>query len=541
MTLFIGTIASHAGTIVTSKDGKTITLTDYKTDEPLVLTQDTTIVLNGSNSITLPNGTGASAIYTPDGYYSVKLTGNGSLTANGMISAYEIDINGCSITVDVGEESVPAIYAFIMRISNAKVKANGNFIISVGCSFDPDDESLIEVTNGSDFTVTGGLYGLISNKIVIDNSSVNVCPLLEYMDPETGSMNPVESCGIITTDLTVRNNSTVKTKAYTLGMEVGSALIDHSYVSIETADPQAIAAISIYDKLTVTSATITTPAGGKIIDFTPSYANPDSSETYKTISGSDGKPAAKVVIEPDHKWDAGKVTKAPTMTAAGVKTYTCSVCKATKTEAIPKLSSPDNFAPGADASVAEACILALPDDKDPAGSAFGLLQLKATKTTKSSIKLTWKKVKGAKKYIIYSNACGKGKKYQKLTTVTGKSYTAKKVAGKKLTKGKYYKFLMVAVDGSNKVVSTSKTVHAATAGGKVGNDKKVTTKAKKNKVTVKVKKTFKLGAKTVAASKKLKVKKHRAVSYESSNTAIATVSAKGVIKGVKKGSCKVYA
>ena len=100
---------------------------------------------------------------------------------------------------------------------------------------------------------------------------------------------------------------------------------------------------------------------------------------------------------------------------------------------------------------------------------------------------------------------------------------------------------MVALNAKNKVVSTSKTVHVATAGGKVGNSKKVTTKAKKNKVTVKVKKTFKLAAKTVPQSKKLKVKKHRVVMYESSNPTVASVTKKGVIKGLKKGKCKVYA
>lgn len=45
------------------------------------------------------------------------------------------------------------------------------------------------------------------------------------------------------------------------------------------------------------------------------------------------------VVELDatgHKWDAGKVTKEATETAEGVKTYTCSVCGKTKTEAIPK-------------------------------------------------------------------------------------------------------------------------------------------------------------------------------------------------------------
>ena len=37
-----------------------------------------------------------------------------------------------------------------------------------------------------------------------------------------------------------------------------------------------------------------------------------------------------------HKWDAGKVTKKATPTATGIKTYTCTVCGATKKETIPK-------------------------------------------------------------------------------------------------------------------------------------------------------------------------------------------------------------
>ena len=37
-----------------------------------------------------------------------------------------------------------------------------------------------------------------------------------------------------------------------------------------------------------------------------------------------------------HKYDSGKVTKNATCTTAGVKTYTCTVCKATKTETIAK-------------------------------------------------------------------------------------------------------------------------------------------------------------------------------------------------------------
>ena len=42
-----------------------------------------------------------------------------------------------------------------------------------------------------------------------------------------------------------------------------------------------------------------------------------------------------------HKWDDGKVTTEPTCTKAGVKTYTCTVCKETKTDAVAALGHVD--------------------------------------------------------------------------------------------------------------------------------------------------------------------------------------------------------
>lgn len=43
----------------------------------------------------------------------------------------------------------------------------------------------------------------------------------------------------------------------------------------------------------------------------------------------------ETIPKTDHKWDKGQVTTKPTCTEPGVKTYTCTVCKTTKTEAIP--------------------------------------------------------------------------------------------------------------------------------------------------------------------------------------------------------------
>lgn len=47
----------------------------------------------------------------------------------------------------------------------------------------------------------------------------------------------------------------------------------------------------------------------------------------------------KVVKATGHKWDKGTVTKPATATETGVKTFTCTVCKKTKTEVIQKLTT----------------------------------------------------------------------------------------------------------------------------------------------------------------------------------------------------------
>lgn len=182
-------------------------------------------------------------------------------------------------------------------------------------------------------------------------------------------------------------------------------------------------------------------------------------------------------------------------------------------------------------------ITGLKTDSDPKGSTFGILSAKQKKAAKNSISITWNKVKGAKSYSIYANKCGKTNPYNYLTSVSGTSYTQKN-----LKKGTYYKYLVAAFNGSGKLIATAKTLHITTAGGKNGNFKKVTTAAKKDKVTLKKKgKSFKLKAKAIPESKKRKVNVHRGMKYESSNPKIASVNSSGKITAKKKGKCIVYA
>ncbi len=199
--------------------------------------------------------------------------------------------------------------------------------------------------------------------------------------------------------------------------------------------------------------------------------------------------------------------------------------------------------PGASAAAADKAITNMVTDDDPAGTVFGKLTLKSPKQAKTSIDLNWTQVPGATSYIIYGNKCGKGNKPLKLGTVNGNRQTVNMVNGQKVAKGTYYKFIVVALDKNNNVVSTSKVIHVATKGGKVGNHKKVTVKKAVLKKAKKLKagKSLKLKAKAVPQAKKLKVKKHVGIRYESTNNSVATVSKKGVVKAKSKGTCYIYA
>ena len=202
--------------------------------------------------------------------------------------------------------------------------------------------------------------------------------------------------------------------------------------------------------------------------------------------------------------------------------------------------------PGTSAEAAEQAITSLKTESDPADSVYAKLQLKSTKQTNKSITLKWTKVGNAKKYVIYGNKCGKTIRPEKLATINNPSKTAttfRKVAGRNIKKGKYYKFIVVALDRNNNVISASKMIHVATKGGKVGNHKSVTVRMSviAKAMNLKAGKTLKINARAVAQSNRLKVKDHVGMRYESTNSKIAAVSKDGRITAKKKGSCYIYA
>ena len=78
-----------------------------------------------------------------------------------------------------------------------------------------------------------------------------------------------------------------------------------------------------------------------------------------------------------------------------------------------------------------------------------------------------------------------------------------------------------------------------TNGGKATNIKKVT--VSKSDITLEKKKTKKLKIKSVYAKKNKKLLNHTAkYIYSTTNKKVATVSKKGVVKAVGKGTCYIY-
>ena len=112
------------------------------------------------------------------------------------------------------------------------------------------------------------------------------------------------------------------------------------YVKLDISDPfSGIIGVSTKD-IPVTGKPVVAAVGG----VTPNvdYSNHIvSDDTQYKIRHEGNMLMLTTADEPNHQhtWDAGKITKQPTTSEEGVKTFTCTACGATKTEPIEKLVS----------------------------------------------------------------------------------------------------------------------------------------------------------------------------------------------------------
>ena len=166
--------------------------------------------------------------------------------------------------------------------------------------------------------------------------------------------------------------------------------------------------------------------------------------------------AQTVIPKTEHSYDNGKITTPATVTTAGVKTYTCTKCKATKTESIPAtgLTTPT---------------------------------LKGIVNPDGSFTLSWNAVSGAVKYgIYYKNTDGQ---YTWVKTVTEPSWTTGTAQY-----GRTYNYKVLAVGNTSSIVSDFSNAVDVT------NNKKLQTPTLKG--TVNANGSFTLSWNTVAGATK---------------------------------------
>ena len=223
-----------------------------------------------------------------------------------------------------------------------------------------------------------------------------------------------------------------------------------------------------------------------------------------------------VGVKINHVWDKGKVTKRATMSSEGVRTYKCKRCGEIKTEAIPKKETKP-------------------------------LMAKMRSKGKTSLVLSWSKVKGAEGYDIFFARCNTSEKKTKaklVKTIKGNKKTSWTKTGlKKNTAYKSYVKAWKMVKGKKKYLKKSPTVHAYTSGGsKTGTNVK-SLSVRKTKVSLKVGSSYKIKAtiKKLGKGKTVMAKSHGPkLRYRSTNKNIATVTKSGRIKGRSKGTCHIY-
>ncbi len=174
-------------------------------------------------------------------------------------------------------------------------------------------------------------------------------------------------------------------------------------------------------------------------------------------------------------------------------------------------------------------------------------KLKVSQTGKK-INIEWGKVTGADGYDVYVQYCGMKFTKKSITAIKSgkiKKVTVKKVNGKPLDLKKNYKVYVRAYKlVKGKKVTLGKTITAHIVGRK--NTKFTNVKAVKVKKSVyrlKKGKTAQIQASTILVSpnkKQLSNAHAKEFRYATSNKKVATVSKKGKIKAVGKGTCTIY-
>ena len=262
--------------------------------------------------------------------------------------------------------------------------------------------------------------------------------------------------------------------------------------------------------------------GGKAvisIDFTPE-AGKDTSYYHLVYVAEDGK-----LTRYKTKYETGKLM----FTTTHFSDYAVIYDTGEKNETEEQPKEDENKDEGSDT-----------DTKVTLDTSYSKLRLRVPKSTSTTNVLKWTKESHADGYVIYGNKCNSnGKTYQMVKRVVIENGETTTWTDKNLASGTYYKYYIKAyklVNGKKVWLAKSKVAHSTTTGGRYGNAK--TVRVNKTAVSLAVNQQFTIKAEQII--KDLSIVKHVNIQFESSNSKVASVTKKGVIKAKKQGTCYIY-
>ena len=277
----------------------------------------------------------------------------------------------------------------------------------------------------------------------------------------------------------------------------------------------------------------------------------------------------KVILKKEHSWDSGKITKEATCENAGEKTYTCEICEKTRIEEIKALG----HKVVTDPAVAATCETQGKTEGSHCSVCGTVIKAQTKIAKKAHTWGTWKTTTPAtvftpKKQKRTCTQCNdayetrfSGEKLKKTISVTQSSLTMQ-------MKQKTTAFRVTFANGDSVKSWTSSNTRIVKVSGKSNGTCTITAQNRTGSATITItlksglQKSIKVNVQkgTIAASSlklpstKVEVKKGKTltlkpivtpitsqskVTYSTSNKSVATVSASGVIKGVKKGTAKI--
>lgn len=227
------------------------------------------------------------------------------------------------------------------------VNANGKGIVlvvaddvtvsgTIGCLLIPTDNIVVTVSgskNIGSIAITGN-----HSTVILDNATaddVTISGVDSKVETKNGShikniaLTESASGAVVAagSGTTIDNVANSAPGAAVTGSGTVKSVASDTDVTVETKNTEV--------KNTGRSEITVTDAKGKETTVKPGTSttvNKESASSGGSSGGSYTPPAQHT-----HTWNAGVVTKEPTCTEAGVKTYTCTTCGATKTEAIAEL------------------------------------------------------------------------------------------------------------------------------------------------------------------------------------------------------------